>query len=179
MEKNLVYLLVLLFIYYRWRATVFVDKAGNIPFTYFLFTFRFFYKLTWLSLAIYQVVILIECVTLYTILENFISFFLWNQNKQGRWFFGWRSACLPYILYSDNDRELGNKLIVDTIEAWCPGECKLVNAKAKKPWVQGCVEKGNHSVKMITAKGHEKSSNHWVLWLLEIQFKWSIRFQIP
>ena len=78
---------------------------------------------------------------------------------------------LPYILHSDNGREFVNNLIVDTIEAW-PGECKLVNVKPKSPWVQGCLEKGNHCVEMmITAKCHEKSSNDWVPWLPEIQCK--------
>ena len=75
---------------------------------------------------------------------------------------------LPYILHSDNGRKFVNNLIVDTIEAW-PGECKLVNGKARSPRVQGCVEKGNHCVEMmITAKCHEKSSNGWVSCLPEI-----------
>ena len=78
---------------------------------------------------------------------------------------------LPYILHSDNGREFVNNLIVDTIETW-PGECKLVNGKARSPWVQGCIEKGNHCVEMtITAKRHEKNSNNWVSWLPEIQCK--------
>ena len=52
--------------------------------------------------------------------------------------------------------------VLHSIEAW-PGECKLVNGKARSPWVQGCVEKGNHCVEiMITAKRREKSSNSWV-----------------
>ena len=75
---------------------------------------------------------------------------------------------LPYILHSDNSREFVNNLIVDNIEAWS-GECKLVSGKARSPWLQGCVEKGNHCVEiMITAKHHEKSSNEWVSWLPEI-----------
>ena len=37
---------------------------------------------------------------------------------------------------------------MDTVEAW-PGECKLVNGKARSPWVQECVEKGNHCVEMM------------------------------
>ena len=78
---------------------------------------------------------------------------------------------LPYILHSDNGTEFVNNLIVDTIEAW-PRECKLVNGKARSPWVQGCVEKGNHCVEMmITAKRHRKSSNDLVSWLPEIQCK--------
>ena len=36
---------------------------------------------------------------------------------------------LPYIL-RDNGKEFVNNLIVETIEAW-PGECKLVNGKAR------------------------------------------------
>ena len=75
---------------------------------------------------------------------------------------------LPYILYSDNGRKFVDNLIVKTIETW-PGECKLVNGKARSPRVQGCVEKGNHCVEMmITAKRHEKSSNGWVSCLPEI-----------
>ena len=67
--------------------------------------------------------------------------------------------CLPYILHSDNGRERVNSVIVDTIDIW-PGECKIVNGKPRSPWVQGCVEKGNHSVEMmITAKRHEVNSN--------------------
>ena len=54
---------------------------------------------------------------------------------------------LPYILHSDNGREFVNNLIADTIEAW-PGEGKLVNGKAKSPWMQGCVEKGKYCVEM-------------------------------
>ena len=78
---------------------------------------------------------------------------------------------LPYILHSDNGTEFVNNLIVDTIEAW-PRECKLVNGKARSPWVQGCVEKGKHCVEMmITAKRHRKSSNDLVSWLPEIQCK--------
>ena len=61
---------------------------------------------------------------------------------------------LPYILHSDNGREFVNNLNVDTIEAWS-GECKLVNGKTRSPWVQGCVERGNHFVEMmITTKRH-------------------------
>ena len=78
---------------------------------------------------------------------------------------------LPYILHSDNGREFVNNLIVDTVEAW-PGECKLVNGKARSLWVQGCVEKGSHCVEMmITAKRYEKSSNSWVSWLPKIHCK--------
>ena len=66
---------------------------------------------------------------------------------------------LPYILHSDNGREFVNSVTVDTIDIW-PGECKIVNGKPRSPWVQGCVEKGNHSVEMmITAKRHEVNSN--------------------
>ena len=42
---------------------------------------------------------------------------------------------LPYILHSDNGREFVNNLIMDTIEE-TPGECKLVNRKGRRPWVQ-------------------------------------------
>ena len=85
---------------------------------------------------------------------------------------------LPYILHSDNETEFVNNLIVDTIKAW-PRECKLVMGKARSPWVQGCVEKGNHCVEMmITTKCHQKSSNDLVSWLPEIQCKQSIRFQL-
>ena len=52
---------------------------------------------------------------------------------------------LPYILHADNGREFVNNLIVDTIEAW-PAECKLVNEKARSPWVQEYVVKGNHCI---------------------------------
>ena len=66
---------------------------------------------------------------------------------------------LSYILHSDNGREFVNSVTVDTIDIW-PGECKIVNGKPRSPWVQGCVEKGNHSVEMmITAKRHEVNSN--------------------
>ena len=53
---------------------------------------------------------------------------------------------LPCNLHSDNSSEFVNNLIVDTIEAW-PGECRLVNGKARRPWVQGCVEKGTTVLK--------------------------------
>ena len=66
---------------------------------------------------------------------------------------------LPYILHSDNGRERVNSVIVDTIDIW-PGECKIVNGKPRSPWVEGCVEKRNHSVEMmIKANQHEDNSN--------------------
>ena len=55
---------------------------------------------------------------------------------------------LPYILHSDNGCEFVNSVIVDTINIW-PGECKIVNGKPRSNWVQGCVEKGNHSLEMM------------------------------
>ena len=48
-------------------------------------TFQFFYRLTWLTPAIQWMVNLIECVMLWAILQNLISFFLWSWNKQKRW----------------------------------------------------------------------------------------------
>ena len=76
---------------------------------------------------------------------------------------------LLYNLHSDNGREFVNSVIVDTIDIR-PGECKIVNGKPRSPWVQGCVEKANHSVEMmITAKRHEVNSNDWSSWLPEIQ----------
>ena len=76
---------------------------------------------------------------------------------------------LPYILHSDNGREFVNSVIVDTIDIW-PGECKIVTGKPRGLWVQGCVEKGNHSVEMmITAKRHDCNLNDWATWLPEIQ----------
>ena len=68
---------------------------------------------------------------------------------------------LSYILHSDNGREFVNSVIGGNIDIW-PGECKIVNRKPGSPWVQGCVEKGNHSVDMIIpAKQHERNSNNW------------------
>ena len=76
---------------------------------------------------------------------------------------------LPYILHSDRGREFVNELINETVEQW-PGQCKLINGKARSPWVQGCVEKGNHCVEMmIAAKREETKSNEWVSWLPSIQ----------
>ena len=48
--------------------------------------------------AIHQMVNLTGYVILWTILQNFISFFLWNQNKQRRWFMGWRSVYLVRLV---------------------------------------------------------------------------------
>ena len=48
-------------------------------------TIQFFYRLTWLTPAIQWMVNLIECVMLWAILQNLISFFLWSWNKQKRW----------------------------------------------------------------------------------------------
>ena len=42
----------------------------------------------WLTSAICQMVNLIGCVTLWIIFQSFLSFFVWGQNKQRRWFFG-------------------------------------------------------------------------------------------
>ena len=76
---------------------------------------------------------------------------------------------LPYMLHSDRGKEFVNEIIKVTVEQW-PGECKLVNGKARSPWVQGCVEKGNHCVEvMIAAKREEAQSNEWVSWLPGIQ----------
>ena len=143
----------------------------------------FFYRLTWLTSAIHQMVNWIGSALSWAILQNFISFFLWSWNKQRKVVLELKEHVftvfgLPHILHSDNGREFVNNLIVDTIRAW-PGECKLVNRKTKSPRVQGCVEKGNHCVEMmITTKCHEKSSNNWGSWLPEIQCKWSIRVQL-
>ena len=47
---------------------------------------------------------------------------------------------LPYILHSDRGKEFTNNIIKSLVEEW-PGDCKLVNGKARSPWVQGLVEK--------------------------------------
>ena len=75
---------------------------------------------------------------------------------------------LPYILHSDNGRVHVNSVIVDTVDIW-PGECKIVNEKPRSAWVEGCVEKRNHSVEMmIKANQDEDNSNDWSSWLREV-----------
>ena len=82
---------------------------------------------------------------------------------------------LPYIIHSDRGREFVNKIIEKVVHEW-PGECKLVNGKARSPWVQGLVERTNACVEqMITAKQLDLQSNEWASWLPEIQCKY---FQI-
>ena len=76
---------------------------------------------------------------------------------------------LPFILHSDRGKEFVNEIIYKTVEKW-PGTCKIINGKARSPWVQGCVEKGNHCVEtMIAAKREETKTNEWVSWLPDIQ----------
>ena len=78
---------------------------------------------------------------------------------------------LPYILHSDRGKEFVNGVISEVVDNW-PGECKLINGKARSPWVQGCVEKGNHCIEMmISSKREESQTNEWVSWLPGIQCK--------
>ena len=51
----------------------------------------------WPTSAIHQMVNLIVCVTLWTILLNLISFYLWSRSKQRRWFLGY--ACFVCSVY--------------------------------------------------------------------------------
>ena len=67
---------------------------------------------------------------------------------------------LPFLLHSDRGREFVNDVIRNTVKKW-PGKCKMINGKARSPWVQGCVEKGNQSVElMISAKRQDTKRNH-------------------
>ena len=55
---------------------------------------------------------------------------------------------LPTILHSDNGREFVADIIFKVVESW-PGKCTLVNGGARKPWVQGCVERYNACVEKM------------------------------
>ena len=60
---------------------------------------------------------------------------------------------LPYILHSDRGKEFVASVIKEVVASW-PGQCKLVNGKARSPWVQGLVERTNACVEdMISANG--------------------------
>ena len=72
---------------------------------------------------------------------------------------------LPYLLHCDNGREFVNEVV----EKW-PGECQIIHGKPRSPWVQGLVERTNACVEsMIAAKRHETKTNHWSMWLSDIQ----------
>ena len=80
---------------------------------------------------------------------------------------------LPYILHSDRGKEFVNQVITEVVSRW-PGDCKLVNGKARSPWVQGLVERTNACVEqMIAAKRVDTECNEWVSWLPDIQCKFN------
>ena len=81
---------------------------------------------------------------------------------------------LPYILHSDRGKEFVNQLIKEVVKEW-PGECSLVNGKARSPWVQGLVERTNACVEdMISARQIDSETNEWASWLPDIQCKFFI-----
>ena len=81
---------------------------------------------------------------------------------------------LPYILHSDRGKEFVNQLIKEVVKEW-PGECSLVNGKARSPWIQGLVERTNACVEdMISARQIDSETNEWASWLPDIQCKFFI-----
>ena len=78
---------------------------------------------------------------------------------------------LPYILHSDKGKEFVNNIIRNLAKEW-PGECKLINRKARSPLVQGLVERTNACVEeMIAVKQQDYGCNNWSSWLPDIQCK--------
>ncbi|XP_057297668.1 KRAB-A domain-containing protein 2-like [Hydractinia symbiolongicarpus] len=73
---------------------------------------------------------------------------------------------LPYIIHSDRGKEFVNELIRNLVEQW-PGSCKLINGKARSPWVQELVERTNACVEdMISCKQRDLQSNEWASYYL-------------
>ena len=76
------------------------------------------------------------------------------------------------------EKNCASSIISKAVDQW-PGTFKIVYVKAGSSWVQGCAEKGNHSVEVtIVSKKTELKSNAWVSWLPSIQCKFSYSVQI-
>ena len=77
----------------------------------------------------------------------------------------------PLILQRDNGREFKNSLLFNTLNENWPST-KIIHGKPRHPETQGSVERTNQDIKRhFTAMMFENSSNSWVKYVRQVQYK--------